>query len=55
MEIKDIIGQKENTLDLTGVRIVRRDDERFVVSMDFIPDRINVEIENGIIVVAYMG
>ena len=36
-------------------RIVRRDDESFIVTMDYRLDRINLEIDNGIVTQASIG
>ena len=36
-------------------RIVRRDDENFIVTMDYRLDRINLEIDNGIVTQASIG
>ena len=36
-------------------RIVRRDDENFIVTMDYRLDRINLEIDDGIVTTTYVG
>jgi protein-disulfide isomerase len=36
-------------------RIVRRDDENFMITMDYRLDRINLEIDNGIVTQASIG
>jgi hypothetical protein len=36
-------------------RIVRRDDENFIVTMDYRLDRINLEIDNGVVTQASIG
>jgi len=41
---------KENNINY---RIVRKDDTNFVVTCDFIPDRVNVELDNDVITYCY--
>jgi hypothetical protein len=36
-------------------RIVRRDEESFIITMDYRPDRINLEIDNGIVTATSIG
>ena len=36
-------------------RVVRRDDENFAVTMDYRLDRINLEIDNGVVTKASIG
>lgn len=36
-------------------RIVRQDDESFIVTMDYRPDRINLEIDDGIVTKTNIG
>ena len=36
-------------------RVVRRDDENFVITMDYRLDRINLEIDGGLVTKAYVG
>jgi hypothetical protein len=36
-------------------RIVREDSERYIITMDFRVDRINAELDNGIITTCYLG
>jgi len=41
---------KENNINY---RIVRKDDTNFIVTCDFIPDRVNVELDNDVITYCY--
>lgn len=61
MDIKTLIGltteegknlSKKNNMKF---RIIREDDEIFMVTSDFLIDRVNVEIDNGIIVKSAIG
>ena len=36
-------------------RIVRRDEESFMITMDYRLDRINLQIDNGIVTTTYVG
>jgi len=36
-------------------RIVRQDEESFIITMDYRPDRINLEIDNGIVTATSIG
>ena len=36
-------------------RVVRRDDENYAITMDYRLDRINLEIDNGIVTKTYIG
>jgi hypothetical protein len=44
------ICEKESLL----FRVVREDSERYMITMDFRIDRINAELDNGIITVCYL-
>jgi hypothetical protein len=37
------------------VRVVRRDDENYAITMDYRLDRINLEIDNGLVTKTYIG
>ena len=37
------------------VRVVRIDDQQFSVTQDFIPSRLNLEIDNGVVTFAFFG
>ena len=53
MHEKDAIAAIEGMGD--SYRIARRDDETFALTMDYRPDRINLEIDNDIVTAANIG
>lgn len=58
---KKVIGmhEKDAITAIEGIgdsyRIARRDDESFALTMDYRPDRINLEIDNDIVTAANIG
>ena len=59
--INSIVGKTiEDAKELAGfngfaIRTVREDGEQFIVTMDHRMDRINIDVENGIVVAARIG
>lgn len=49
--------QAETAAEAAGytVRVVREDDESFVMTMDYRTDRINIELDDGRVTRAYVG
>lgn len=61
---QDVIGMTEDQAIQTieGIsseqltaRVVRRDDENFAVTMDYRINRINLEIDNGLVTKTFIG
>lgn len=47
----DLIDRnEEEVVDLPDVRVVRRDGETFDVDLDLVPGKMNVTIEDGVVV-----
>ncbi len=61
MDIKKLIGKTEKEgIEIAKshgytVRLIKKDGESFVVTMDFRFDRINIEVENDIITKCNLG
>ena len=54
-EAKAIETIESYSSEMLTVRIVRRDDENFAVTMDYRLDRINLEIDDGMVTAANIG
>ena len=61
---KEVIGKTESesisliegvSSEKLSARVVRRDDENYAVTMDYRLDRINLEIDGGLVTKAYVG
>lgn len=59
--VQTYIGQNSSELitqlEAQGiaVRVVKEDDESFFVTMDYRSNRVNLEIERGVVTGAYLG
>lgn len=57
IDLEKMVGMTEEEFQKLNLqyRVMRKDGESFFGTMDFRPDRYNLEIENGLITSVYIG